>query len=119
MVCIDLSKPKVVTDKSVHSRLRPKWNNDGFNLIYSSLVENKLREQSININKNVCRSDAQVMVDEAFNNLCDILQESAKEAGVVPQKTFVPKRYWCPELSLLRDQKRFWWSLWVSNGRLP
>ena len=28
-----------------------------------------------------------------------------------------PKRYWSPELSKLRDRKRFWWNLWVDNGR--
>ena len=22
---------------------------------------------------------------------------------------------WCPELSRLRDRKRFWWSIWVAN----
>ena len=28
-------------------------------------------------------------------------------------------QYWCPELSKLRDRKRFWWNLWVDNGRPP
>ncbi len=50
--------------------------------------------------------------------LSNAMFSSAKEAGCVPKKQFFrPKRYWCPELSKLRDAKRFWWGLWVDNGR--
>ena len=45
------------------------------------------------------------------------IHDSAKEAGCVCKKQFKPKPYWCPQLSLIRDKKRFWWSLWVDNGR--
>ena len=41
----------------------------------------------------------------------------AKLAGCPPKKLNTPKRYWCPELSRLRDSKRFWWQLGVDNGR--
>ena len=33
------------------------------------------------------------------------------------QKFSKPKTYWCPELSLLRDRKRFWWTIWISCDR--
>ena len=42
---------------------------------------------------------------------------STKESGCVPTKMFKPKTYWCPELSFLRDRKRFWWSIWISCDR--
>ena len=34
-----------------------------------------------------------------------------------PCKLYKPKQYWCPELSKARDTKRFWWHLWIDNGR--
>jgi hypothetical protein len=45
------------------------------------------------------------------------IHESAKEAGCIPKHVSHPKAFWCPELSRLRDQKRFWWSIWISMGR--
>ena len=33
------------------------------------------------------------------------------------KKILKPKTYWCPDLSILRDKKRFWWSTWVSHNR--
>ena len=40
----------------------------------------------------------------------------ARKHAVIPRKQFTPKPYWCPSLS---DRKRFWWHLWVNNGRPP
>jgi hypothetical protein len=45
------------------------------------------------------------------------MHEACKEAGCVPNRVFKPKPFWCPELSRLRDRKRFWWNMWVQNGR--
>ena len=45
------------------------------------------------------------------------MRDSAVEAGCHSKQHVKPKRYWCPELSKLRDRKRFWWQLWVENGR--
>ena len=42
---------------------------------------------------------------------------AARMAGCLPKKVYKPKAYWCPELSQLRDRKRFWWAIWVANGR--
>ncbi len=45
------------------------------------------------------------------------MRDSAVEVGWYSKQHVKPKRYWCPELSKLRDRKRFWWTLWVDNGR--
>ena len=45
------------------------------------------------------------------------MRDSAVEAGCYSKQHVKPKRYWCPELSKLRDRKRCWWKLWVENGR--
>ena len=45
------------------------------------------------------------------------MRDSAVEAGWHSKQHVKPKRYWCPELSKLRDRKRFWWHLWVDDGR--
>ena len=42
--------------------------------------------------------------------LNDVMNDAITEA---PK----PKTYWCPELSHLRDRKRFWWRLWNDNNR--
>ena len=46
-----------------------------------------------------------------------LLRDAATRAAGPGKKLFKPKPYWCPELSCLRDKKRFWWHLWDSNGR--
>ena len=45
------------------------------------------------------------------------MRDSAVEAGCYSKQHVKPKRYWCHELSKLRDRKRFWSNLWVDNGR--
>ena len=46
-----------------------------------------------------------------------LLHDAAMMAAGPGKRLFKPKPYWCPELSRLRDKKRFWWHLWESNGR--
>jgi len=54
-----------------------------------------------------------------MDEIVNALHESVAEAnsGNEPKRCFKPKAYWCPELSQIRDKKRFWYKLWVSNGR--
>ena len=52
-----------------------------------------------------------------FIAICEILHSTAKSAGIVPKRSYSPKRFWCPELSQLRDRKRFWWRIWTACGR--
>ena len=45
------------------------------------------------------------------------MHSAARSSGGQPKLMFKPKPYWCPELSRLRDRKRFWWHIWDANGR--
>ena len=45
------------------------------------------------------------------------IRDSAIEAGHYSKQHIKPNRYWCHELSKLGDRKRFWWKLWLDNGR--
>jgi hypothetical protein len=45
------------------------------------------------------------------------MRDAAREAGCIPKHANKPKPYWCPDLSRLRDKKRFWWNMWIMNGR--
>ena len=56
-------------------------------------------------------------IDNTLGTINDIIHESAIEAGCSPRRPLKPKPYWCPELSELRDKKRYWWAIWVSAGR--
>ena len=40
-----------------------------------------------------------------------------ENAGCIQNRRYKSKPFWCPELSAARDKKRFWWQLWVQNGR--
>ena len=46
-----------------------------------------------------------------------MIHSAALESGCSAQSKYKPKPYWCPKLSNLRDRKRFWWCMWVDNGR--
>jgi hypothetical protein len=65
----------------------------------------------------MCKTEQQAVIDTYFSDINRAIHEASKEAGIVPKKSNKPKSYWCPELSLLRDRKRFWWGIWVDNGR--
>ncbi len=47
----------------------------------------------------------------------EYLEKITVVAGCVPSKCNKPKPYWCPELSLPRDKKRFWRSLWIDMDK--
>ena len=54
------------------------------------------------------------ILNKRLLDINNILIDSASESGCVPNKSLKPKAYWCPELSALRDKKRFWWSIWAA-----
>ena len=63
-------------------------------------------------------SDAvQGLVDSYVVHLNDAMHDAVTEAGCKQKHCNKPKTYWCPELSHLRDRKRFWWRLWNDNDR--
>ncbi|KAK2164342.1 hypothetical protein LSH36_65g03007 [Paralvinella palmiformis] len=55
--------------------------------------------------------NTQIQID----SITEAMVEAAKLASCIPKKQYSPKKYWCPELSRLRDSKRFWWHLWVTS----
>ena len=63
------------------------------------------------------KEEASTFIDTIFEDVNNVILDSCKEAGCVPSKTHKPKNYWCPQLSILRDKKRFWHHLWTSNDR--
>jgi len=59
----------------------------------------------------------QQAVDDQLGNINQAIHMAATEAELAPKRTHRPKPYWNPDLSRLRDRKRFWWRLWIENGR--
>ena len=55
-------------------------------------------------------------IDAYIEKLNRAMRDSAIAAGCYSKQHIKPKRHWCPELSTLRDRKRFWWNVWVNNG---
>ena len=60
---------------------------------------------------------SQRAVDDYLTGITAAMHKAAKNASGAPPRLFRPKRYWCPELSKLRNKKRFWWNIWNSCGR--
>ena len=55
-------------------------------------------------------------IEDQMDQISDAMHKAAKQ-GNCSRSPFKPKAYWCPELSRLRDRKRFWWFLWTQNDR--
>ena len=89
----------------------PKLSWDNFDMIdnYSTYLQSNLETLS--------PYDPSQCIDTYIDKLNYLLHDAATRAAGPGKKLFKPKPYWCPELSRLRDKKRFWWHLWDSNGR--
>jgi len=97
---------------------RPSWKDPRRVQKYTDLVQEKLLSiPALPTLASLSSDDAQALADNRMKMLCSVLHTAAREAGTVPKRIYAPKRFWCPELSQLRDRKRFWWSLWTSCGR--
>ena len=57
------------------------------------------------------------LINSYIDSINEAIHRATVDANCIPRKQFIPKPYWCPRLSVLRDRKRFWWHLWVNNGR--
>jgi exonuclease III len=64
-----------------------------------------------------CPQADQERLDNYMNHLTSVLIDSVQTASSSHRKYYRPKPYWCPELSKLRDKKRFWWRMWVECDR--
>ena len=94
------------------------WGNHGYTNAYRNALEAKLNEiQTLSCNRESDKETAHDAIDAYMDKLNCAMRDSAVEAGCYSKQHVKPKRYWCPELSKLRDRKRFWWKLWVENGR--
>ena len=89
----------------------PKLSWDNFDRIdnYSTYLQSNLETLS--------PYDPSQCIDTYIGKLNYLLHDAAMRATGPGKKLFKPKPYWCPELSRLRDKKRFWWYSWDSNGR--
>ena len=104
--------------KGIPPRPPPNWHNDCHNKEYKSILSRKLNSMSIpSASIGMSMADKQECVDNYLNAINGAIHTAVEEAGCVTKNNFKPKSYWCPELSALRDRKRFWWSLWDQNGR--
>ena len=120
-LCIKVNVPDVSIPSSITSgkrQLLTNWNRSFNNAKYLSILSETLSHLPLlHVNTtddaNICHTH----IDNHVNILCSAFINSAKLAGIVPEKRFTPKKYWCPDLSKARDTKRFWWRLWLDNGR--
>ena len=89
----------------------PKFSWDNFDMIdnYTTYLQSNLETLS--------PYDPNQCIDTYIDKLNYLLHDAAMRAAGSGKRLFKPKPYWCPELSRLRDKKRFWWHLWDSNGR--
>ena len=96
----------------------PSWSNLAKNGLYRDNLAKKIESLQCYVpHSEKDRTMIKIYIDQYISNLNSAIHEAALEAGCIPSKCFKPKPYWCPELSRLRNKKRFWWKLWIDNGR--
>ena len=109
-----------VTETCISRRRTPNWENFAVREKYSEQVRNEISKlpalhlESIIPNSN----DALSIVNDRISavNEC-ILQVADGLCHNASFKQYKAKPFWCPELATLRNKKKFWWNLWVTNGR--
>jgi exonuclease III len=118
-VLTEVSKPQMSTGGQHPRFARPCWRNSDRNRNYENLVSSRLSAIPL-IPEDLLlqpRDVIQSTLDQTLSDICSTLHSSARDAGITPARLFKPKRFWCPDLSLLRNRKRFWWSIWHTCGR--
>lgn len=97
---------------------QPDWTDADRNTVYASLLEKRLLDMP---GIDMCDVSDIVelgqIVERRLSAITDAIHGATRESGCLCSKKFKPKPFWCPELSALKDRKRFWWSLWVSADR--
>ena len=82
----------------------------GLTIQYIYTLETKLIEiQKLSCSRETDEITAHDAIDAYMDKLNCAIRDSAVEAGCNSKQHVKPKRYWCPDLSKLRDRKRFWW----------
>ena len=98
----------------------PNWENYDIREKYCERVASVINElpaldmSSVHPNS----TDATDMINDRISAINSCLLEAAADLCHSPSnKQYKPKCFWCPELASLRDKKKFWWNIWVANGR--
>ena len=112
-----IKEHNILSHNSNSWEISPNWSNDRKVDAYKNLVPEKLSRISPICINNCDNNSFKYQIDQRLQEINNVLTMSTKESGCVPTKMFKPKTYWCPELSFLRDRKRFWWSIWISCDR--
>ena len=96
----------------------PDWSRSASNERYCDTLKQKLELLPVlSIPSHLDRESEIAAVNEYLNSISNLLLSSTEEAGCLKRPGFKPKPYWSPDLTKIRDQKKFWWSLWVECGR--
>ena len=113
IINVSICPPNVTSSGRLHTAHVPlvtiKWDAPGIKAKYFDCLQAKLNDLPL--------YDGTSTIDHHVQQLNEAMRDAAQSAGCVPRRVFKPKPYWCPELSQLRDRKRFWWKIWVDNGR--
>ena len=56
-------------------------------------------------------------IDNYIDSFCSAVHTAARSVTQCRPHHPDPKPYWCNELNKLRDRKKFWWKLWLDNGK--
>ena len=94
------------------------WGNHWYTNAYRNTLKTKLNEiQKVSYNMETDKESGHDAIDAYMDKLNCAMCDLAAEAGCYSKQHVKPNRFWCPELSKLRDRKRCWCKLWVDNGR--
>lgn len=108
--------PNNRTDINQSLHIPTKWSDQSKVSMYKQILLEKLtRINCLPVNLN--HDNAQELIDHQLSCINKAIHDSTIESGCVPKVRFRPKPYWNPDLSYLRDRKRFWWRIWVDNNR--
>ena len=107
----EISKQNENVNKSGMGNIKPNWSNNKKVEMYSNIVLGKISNiLPIDVN-NICFNNIKYELDQRISQINNTIISATKESGCIPVKFLKAKTYWCPELSQLRDKKRFWWSV--------
>lgn len=120
-ICAPASIPSTSVVSSMEMEQRKSylsWDDRIKRAHYKDILEYKINDlPPLAVSSELDRCKAQLAVDDYLSKLTSTFHEAAHEAKCSSTRSFKPKAYWCPELSRLRDKKKFWWRLWIENDR--
>ena len=104
----------------IFRRRTPNWENSAVREKYYEKVLNEISKlpalqlESIILNSN----DALSIINDRISEVNEcVLQVADCLCHKASFKQYKAKPFWCQELATLRNKKKFWQNLWVTNGR--